>query len=78
MMENLRHSTHWRLAVWGVRVTGPGLAVVMADLVTLVWSTATGKAIVAVGIGQHGQEGTVTTGPCAWLRTAWMTAPGPW
>ena len=25
-----------------------------------------------------GAEGTVTTGPCAWFRTAWMTAPGPW
>ena len=50
-MENLRHSTHWRPAVWGVRVMGPGLAVVIAGLVTLVWSTATGKAILAVGIG---------------------------
>ena len=30
---------------------GPGLAVVIAGLVTLVWSTATGKAILAVGIG---------------------------
>jgi len=50
-MENLRHSAHWRLAVWGVRVMGPGLAVVIAGLVTLLWSTATGKAILAVGIG---------------------------
>jgi hypothetical protein len=24
------------------------------------------------------QEGTVTTGPCAWLSTACMTGPGPW
>ncbi len=22
--------------------------------------------------------GTVTTGPCAWFSTAWMTVPGPW
>ena len=50
-MENLRRSTHWRLAVWGVRVMGPGLAVVIAGLVTLLWSTATGKVILAVGIG---------------------------
>jgi hypothetical protein len=30
---------------------GSGLAVVIAGLVTLMWSTATGKAILAVGIG---------------------------
>ncbi len=50
-MDNLRHSAHWRPAVWGVRVMGPGLAVVIAGLVTLLWSTATGKAILTVGIG---------------------------
>jgi hypothetical protein len=48
---NLRHSAHWRLAVWGLRVIGSGLAVVIAGLVTLLWSTATGKALLAVGIG---------------------------
>jgi hypothetical protein len=50
-MESLRRSAHWRPAVWGVRVMGPGLAVVIAGLVTLLWSTATGKAILAVGTG---------------------------
>ena len=30
---------------------GPGLAVVIGGLVTLLWSTATGKAILAGGIG---------------------------
>ena len=49
--EDLRHSAHWRPAVWGVRVMGTGLAVVIAGLVTLVWSTGTGKAILAVAIG---------------------------
>jgi hypothetical protein len=29
----------------------PGLAVVIAGLVTLLWSTATGQAILTVGIG---------------------------
>ena len=48
---NLRCGVHWRLAVWGVRVLGSGLAAVIAGLVALPWSTATGKAILAVGIG---------------------------
>lgn len=52
-LENLRHGAHWRLAVWGVRAMGPGLAVVVAGFVALGWSTATGKAILAVGIGIH-------------------------
>jgi hypothetical protein len=50
-MVNLRRSSHWRPAVWGVRVMGPGLALVIACHVTLLWSTATGKAILALGIG---------------------------
>jgi len=50
-IESLRRSAHWRLAVWGLRVIGSGLAVVIAGLVALLWSTATGKAILAVGIG---------------------------
>jgi hypothetical protein len=50
-MEDVRRSAHWRPAVWGVRVMGPGLALVVAGLVTLLWSTATGKAILAAGIG---------------------------
>lgn len=50
-MEALRHSAHWRLAIWGVRVMGPGLAVVIAGLITLLWSTDTGISILAVGIG---------------------------
>ncbi len=49
-LENLRHSAHWRSAVWGVRVMGPGLAVVIAGLITLLWSTGAGQAILAVGI----------------------------
>ncbi len=52
-IENLRHNAHWRLAVWGVRVMFPGLAVVIAGLVTLVWSMGTAKAILAVGIGLY-------------------------
>jgi hypothetical protein len=50
-MENLRHSAHWRLAVWGYRVMGTGLAVVVAGLITFLWSTAARIAILAVGIG---------------------------
>lgn len=38
-------------AVWGLRVIGPGLAGVVAGLVALLWSTGTGQAILAVGIG---------------------------
>ena len=48
---NLRHSAHWRLAVWGLRVMGAGLAVVIPGLITLLWSTAAGPAILAVGMG---------------------------
>jgi ABC-type uncharacterized transport system permease subunit len=48
---DLRRSAPWRLAVWGLRVMGSGLAVVIAGLVALLWSTATGKVILAVGIG---------------------------
>jgi hypothetical protein len=51
LLENVRHNSHWRLAVWGVRVMAPGLAVVIVGLVTLPWSTTTGKTILAVGIG---------------------------
>ena len=50
-MEDVRRSAHWRLAVWGLRVMGPGLAVVIAGLITLLWSTVAGLAILAVGIG---------------------------
>jgi hypothetical protein len=50
-VENLRHSANWRLAVWGVRVSCSGLAVAVAGLVTLVWSTSTAKAVLAVGVG---------------------------
>jgi len=50
-IESLRRSAHWRPAVWGLRVIGSALAVVMAGLVALLWSTATAKAILAVGIG---------------------------
>lgn len=51
LIDSLRRSAHWRPAVWGLRVIGSGLAVVIAGLVALLWSTGTGKAIVAVGIG---------------------------
>ena len=47
---NLRHSSHWKWAAWGVRVMGPGLAFVIVGLITLLWSTAIGTAILAVGI----------------------------
>ena len=50
-VTDLRRSAHWNLAVWGVRVWGSGLAVVIVGLVTLLWSTAPAKAILAVGIG---------------------------
>lgn len=50
-MADLRHSRHWRPAVWGVRIMGIGLAVVIAGMVTLPWSTDTAKAILAVGGG---------------------------
>jgi hypothetical protein len=33
---NLRHNAPWRLAVWGLRVMGSGLAVVAVGLVALV------------------------------------------
>jgi hypothetical protein len=49
--EKLRRSPHWRLAVWGVRAIGPGLAVAVAGLIALLWSTATATAILAVGLG---------------------------
>jgi hypothetical protein len=39
------------MAVWGVRVMAPGLVVMIVGLVTLPWSTTTGKMILAVGIG---------------------------
>jgi hypothetical protein len=48
---NLRNSAHWRLAVWGLRVMGPGLAVVVVGLISLVWWTSAGTAILAVGMG---------------------------
>jgi len=50
---NLRNSARWRLAVWGLRVMGPGLAVVAAGLIILGSSTAAGQAILIVGIGVY-------------------------
>jgi hypothetical protein len=47
---DLRNSSHWRLAVWGLRVMGPGLAVVAAGLITLLVSTVAGQAILVVGM----------------------------
>ncbi len=49
-LEDVRHSAHWRLAVWGLRVMGPGLVVVIAGLISLLWSTVAGPAILATGI----------------------------
>jgi hypothetical protein len=49
--ERVRRNAHWRLAVWGLRVMAPGLVVGIVGLVTLPWSTTTGKTILAVGIG---------------------------
>jgi hypothetical protein len=48
---DLRRGAPWRLAVWGLRVMGSGLAVVAAGLVALVWSRGAGQAMVAAGIG---------------------------
>jgi hypothetical protein len=50
-MEQLRRSPHWGPAVWGVRVMGPGLALVVAGLITLLFSPSAGRPIVAVGVG---------------------------
>ena len=50
-MVGLRHSSHWRPAVWGVRIMGTGVAVVIAGIITLAWSTAATKTILAVGAG---------------------------
>ncbi|HEX7462681.1 MAG TPA: hypothetical protein VF317_10950 [Dermatophilaceae bacterium] len=47
---NPRESIHWAQAVWGLRVMGPGLSVVLVGLATLLWSTSTGQAILAVGM----------------------------
>jgi len=46
-----RTCAHWRLAVWGLREMFLGLAVVVAGLVTLLWSTDAGQWILAVGMG---------------------------
>jgi hypothetical protein len=48
--EELRRSTYWRPAVWGVRAMGPGLVMVIAGFVTLAWSGA-GIALLAIGAG---------------------------
>jgi hypothetical protein len=50
---SLRYSDHWRMAVLGVRLMGPGLVLVAGGLVSLLWSTATGKAVLAAGIGLY-------------------------
>jgi hypothetical protein len=51
--ETLRHSPHWRRAVWGFRALGPGLAVVVAGLLAFLWSTPTATVILAVGLGLY-------------------------
>lgn len=50
-MTDYRRSDHWRLAVWGLRVMGPGLTATLVGLVTLLWSTPAGETILAVGMG---------------------------
>jgi hypothetical protein len=50
-MPDVRNGTRWRLAVWGLRVIGPGLAVVVIGLLGLVVSTGAGQAVLAVGMG---------------------------
>jgi hypothetical protein len=67
-MEDLRRSGHWRPAVWGVRVMGTGLAVVIAGIVTLAWSTAATKAILAGGVGIYlsGLAFTLVEARCAY------------
>ena len=52
-VERLRQSTHWRPAVWALRMMGPAVAVVLAGLILLPWSTAAGHTILAVGIGSY-------------------------
>jgi hypothetical protein len=41
------------MAIWGVRLMGPGLVLLAGGLVSLLWSTATGKAVLAAGIGLY-------------------------
>ena len=50
-VEAVRRSAHWRPAVWGLRMMGPGLFLVVAGLISLLWWTPAGRVIVAVGIG---------------------------
>jgi hypothetical protein len=52
-VEDVRRSSHWRPAVWGIRVMGPGIAVLTAGLVTLPVLTSTGRVMLEVGIGTY-------------------------
>ena len=47
---NLRGGTGWRTAAWGLRVIGPGLAVVAIGLLGLMVSTGVGQTVLAVGM----------------------------
>ena len=50
-VEDVRRSSHWKIAVWGVRATGLGMGVVAAGLITLAASTSVGASILVVGVG---------------------------
>ena len=50
---NLRNSAQWRLAVWGLRLAGCGLFVVVAGIISQVWSTSDGLTILAVGMATY-------------------------
>ena len=75
-VTDLRNSTGWNVAVWGLRVIGPGLGVVVAGLVALAWATTTGQALLAVGMAVY-LVGVVVTivGIAAVYRTASPVRP---
>ena len=52
-MDDTSHrpsSTSWRISVWGLRLAGLGLAVVLCGFVTRLWSDGIGLAILAAGM----------------------------
>ena len=52
-VDAVRRSPHWSAAVWGVRLIVPGMLVIVAGLVTLVWSPPAGRVAIAVGAGLY-------------------------
>jgi predicted membrane channel-forming protein YqfA (hemolysin III family) len=52
-MDDTSHrpsSTSWRISVWGLRLAGLGLAVVLCGFVTRLWSDGIGLSILAAGM----------------------------